>query len=306
MAGLLSKIKSEAKKTGANKGKFLFVKEGEKKRIRFLQDLDDGMEVVFHDSFELGINQPCQEIFNRECECCNDDSLRTRSQYVWCVWDYDAKEVKLFMFPMNNCSPIPAIVALMETYGTITDRDYVVSVSGKQQNKSYSVIPMDKAKFRNEKAKPFSTKNILSIIDKAYPPTGGVKESDADEDDENDSEYSDMTAKELYALCDDRGIDVKPKMKPSYYIAKLEAWDEEHADEEEAEDDDWEDEEDDEAIDYSEMSAKELFNLCKERKIECAPKKPAKYYITLLEEYDSAHEDWGDEEDEEEDDWEDE
>lgn len=300
MAGLLSKIKSEAKKTGANKGKFLFVKEGEKKRIRFLQDLDDGMEVVFHDSFELGINQPCQELFNRECECCDDDSLRTRSQYVWCVWDYDAKEVKLFMFPMNNCSPIPAIVALMETYGTITDRDYVVSVSGKQQNKSYSVIPMDKAKFRNEKAKPFSTKNILSIIDKAYPPSGGAKPESNEEDDDTELDYSDMSAKELYKLCEERDIEVEPKMKASYYISKLEEYDEEQ----ETEEDDWEEEDDDAAIDYSEMSAKELFNLCKERKIECAPKKPAKYYITLLEEYDAAHEDWEDDEEDEDDDWE--
>lgn len=292
MAGLLNKIKNEAKKTGANKGKFLFVKEGEKKRIRFLQDLDDGMEVVFHDSFELGINQPCQEIFNRDCECCDDDSLRTRSQYVWCVWDYDAKEVKLFMFPMNNCSPIPAIVALMETYGTITDRDYVVSVTGKQQNKSYNVIPMDKAKFRNEKAKPFSTKNILSIIDKAYPPTGGSNSTDEDEE----LEYSEMTAKELYKLCEERDIEVEPKMKAKYYIEKLEEYDEEQ----EAEEDEWEEDDEDE-IDYSEMSAKELYTLCKERKIECAPKKPAKYYINLLEEYDSAHDDWEeDDEDEEE------
>ena len=299
MAGLLSKIKSEAKKTGANKGKFLFVKEGEKKRIRFLQDLDDGMEIKFHDSFELGINQPCQELFNRECECCDDDSLRTRSQYAWCVWDYDAKEVKLFMYPMNNCSPIPAIVALMETYGTITDRDYVVSVSGKQQNKSYSVIPMDKAKFRNEKAKPFSTKNILSIIDKAYPPAGGSKASGKDDDDEEEIDYSEMTAKELYKLCEERDIEVEPKMKAKYYIEKLEEYDEEQ----EAEEEDWE--EDEEGIDYSEMTAKELFALCKERKIECAPKKPAKYYITLLEEYDSAHEDWEDEDEEDEDDeWE--
>lgn len=291
MAGLLNKIKNEAKKTGANKGKFLFVKEGEKKRVRFLQDLDDGMEIKFHDSYELGINQPCQEIFNRDCECCDDDSLRTRSQYAWCVWDYDAKEVKLFMFPMNNCSPIPAIVALMETYGTITDRDYVISVSGKQQNKSYSVIPMDKAKFRNEKAKPFSTKNILSIIDKAYPPTGGAKDDSDEEDEEKD--YSEMTAKELYRLCEDRDIEVEPKMKASYYISKLEEYDEEQ----EAEDDE------EDAIDYYDMTAKELYALCKERKVECAPKKPAKYYITLLEEYDSAHEDWEDEDEDE--DWED-
>ena len=53
------------------------------------------------------------------------------------------------------------------------------------------------------------------------------------------------------------------------------------------------------------MSAKELYNLCKERDIDVQPKKPEKYYIRLLEEYDDAHEDWEDDSDEDdEDDWE--
>ena len=52
------------------------------------------------------------------------------------------------------------------------------------------------------------------------------------------------------------------------------------------------------------MSPKELFKLCKERKIKDAvPKKPKKFYINLLEEYDSAQDDWGDEDDDDE--WED-
>ena len=54
------------------------------------------------------------------------------------------------------------------------------------------------------------------------------------------------------------------------------------------------------------MSAKELYKLCKERDIKVAPKKPAKYYINQLEEYDAAQEDWEDEEDEDNDEWEDE
>ena len=54
------------------------------------------------------------------------------------------------------------------------------------------------------------------------------------------------------------------------------------------------------------MSAKELYKLCKERDIKVAPKKPAKYYIDQLEEYDAAQEDWEDEEVEDNDEWEDE
>ena len=52
------------------------------------------------------------------------------------------------------------------------------------------------------------------------------------------------------------------------------------------------------------MTPKELYKLCKERDIEAAPKKNARYYMNLLEEWDKAQEDWDDEEDEDaEGDW---
>lgn len=273
--GLLDKIKSDVAKSGSNKGKFIYFREGQKVRIRFLNDMDDGMEVKFHDSFERGINVPCQELFGRNCAYCEDDDLRTRSQYVWSVYDYESKEVKLFMFAVNNCSPIPALMAMYETYGTLTDRDYVITVTGKQQNKTFSVVPMDKNKFRNEKAKPYSEKSILKMLDKAFPADDSGEDEDEDEDEK-------PMKKKL----------VKEKAKPK---------------KSEPDEDEWDDEDTDAEQDYSEMSPKELFKLCKDRDIDCVPKKPAKYYINLLEEYDAAQEDWGDEEDVEDDEeeWED-
>ena len=265
--GLVDKIKADVKKSGQNKGKFTYFREGQKVRIRFLTDMDDGMEVTFHDSFEKGINVPCQEAFGRKCQFCDDETLRTRSQYIWSVYNYETKEVQLFMFPVNNCSPIPALMAMYENYGTITDRDYVISVSGKQQNKTFSVVPMDKVKFRNDKVKAYSEKAILKMLDKAFP-------CDSVEEDEDEEDIRSTSSK------------------------KAEKYEEEDT----YEDDVWEDEEND-TVDYSEMSPKELYKLCKERGIEVAPKKPAKYYINQLEEYDAAQEDWGSEE---EDEWEDE
>ena len=277
--GLVDKIKADVKKSGQNKGKFIYFREGNKVRVRFLTDMDDGMEVTFHDSFERSINAPCQEHFGRSCPYCDDESLRTRSQYIWSVYNYDTKEVQLFMFPVNNCTPIPALMAMYENYGTITDRDYIISVSGKQQNKTFSVVPMDKVKFRNEKAKPYSEKSILKMLDKAFPC------------DDNDEEEEDETSK---------------KRAPKSTSGKKSRKDEPEEDEDDDDydtDEDWEDNEDEDTPDYSEMSAKELYQLCKEREIKVAPKKPAKYYINQLEEYDKAHEDWEDEDDE---DWEDE
>ncbi len=279
--GLLDNIKKDAKKSGQSKGKFIYFREGQKQRIRFLQDMDEGQEIVWHDSYEQGINVPCQEHFGKNCPYCEDDSLRTRSQYAWSVWNYETNEVQVFMFPVNNCSPLPALVALYETYGTLTDRDYVISVSGKQQNKSFSVVPMDKAKFRNGKAKPFSEQALLKMIDKAWP-----AEDTGDEDDEDEAPKKKRGPKKSGG---------KTKTKKSYD-------EDEDEDEDDYSDEDFDDEDEDED-EYEDMSPKELFNLCKKRKLDAAPKKSAKYYINILREADKAEDDWGDDDDEE-DDWE--
>ena len=284
MSGLIGKMKDDVKRSGANKGKILYVRDGSKVRVRFLQELDDGLEVVMHDSFEKGINVICQEQLGKHCDYCEMDGLRTRSNYVWSVWDYDSNEVKLMMYAVNNCSPIPALLALNETYGTITDRDYVISVHGKQQNKQFSVVPLDKVKFRNEKAKPMTEKAIWNVLSKAFP----VDDAGEDDDEEEDYEEEEKAIKKASSK-------EKVAKKTS---AKNQAV------EDDEDDTDW-GEEEDEAPDYSEMTAKELYIECKNRKIECKSKMPAKYYINLLEEDDKANEDWGDE-DEDDAPWEDE
>ena len=265
--GLLDKIKQESKKSGQSKGKFIYFRENEKKRIRFLQDMDEGMEIVFHDNFEKGVNVPCQEIFGKSCPYCEDEDLRTRSLFAWSVFDYDANEVKILMQAVNNCTSIPAFMSMYENYGTLTDRDYIVNKTGKQQNTSFSVVPMDKNKFRNDKAKALSNKSLLKFLNQAFP-------DDNQDDEDDDEDYSPNKYK---------------ANKKSYSKSKPEP-----------QEDDWDDEET--GNDYDDMSPRELFNLCKERGIECKPKKPANYYINLLEEDDNAHDDWDDEED----DWEDE
>ena len=275
----IDKIKADVKKGGQNKRKFTYFKEGQKQRIRFLQDMDEGMEIPFHDSYELGINVPCQELFDRECPYCDDESLRTRNQYVWSVYNYEAKEVQLFMYAVNTCTPIPALMAMYENYGTLTDRDYVISVTGKAQNKTYSVVPMDKVKFRNAKAKPYSNKAVLQMIDKAYP----CEETEDEEEDE--------------AL---KRKKKKATKKPAKKVVEEPEEENDYDSEEE-----WDEEEESEN-DYSSMTPLKLYKLCKEREIEAEKKKPAKYYINLLEEYDNAQEEWGEEDEDSEDEWEEE
>lgn len=253
--GLVDDIKNQVKKSGTNKGKFLYFKSGTKVRVRFLDDMDEGHKVRFHDSYAAGINVPCQEEFGHECPYCDDDELRTRDQYAWSVWDYDAKEVKILMAPVNQCSPVPALVSMYEAYGTLCDRDYVITKSGQQQSTTFSVVPMDKAKFRNDKAKPLSEQKFLQLLDKAFPCDDNNDDDDEpkkkskkrpepkDEEWEDDEEkgYEDMSAKELYKLCKSRDIDVETRKPAKYYITKLEEADEEETDDwdDEEEDDDW-------------------------------------------------------------------
>ena len=129
---------------------------------------------------------------------------------------------------------------------------------------------MDKAKFRNQKAKPFSEKKMLEILLKAWP----YPNCDGDDDD-----YDDEPVKKHRKKVDE------PDDDQSDY------------------DDSWDD---DEKPDYSEMSPIELFKLCKERNIDAMKRKPQKYYVNILEEDDKANDDWGSDDDDDDDEWEDE
>lgn len=303
---IVNDIKNQVKKSGTNKQKFMYFKSGTKARIRFLDDMEDGIKVLFHDSYTEGINTPCQETFGRVCKYCNNEDLRHRDLYAWSVWDHEAKEVKLLMAPVNSFSPVPSLVAMYETYGTLLDRDYVIQKNGQGTNSSFSVIPMDKSKFINKKAKPFTKSKVLSLIDKGF--------SEENEEDETDiplkskkrkttkpsaSDYDEYTPRELYEECIARGIDATKKKPARYYIKFLEEDDMEMAAEEEAED---------EEIDYDEMTTKELYKLCIDKGIKVRPKKARSEYLELLEELEEENEDeeddWEDEEEDEEDDWE--
>lgn len=259
---LLGKIKDGIQKSGTSKSKILFVKKDSKVRVRMLQEIEGGTTVTIHDSFEQGINAVCREHFGEECPYCEREDLRHREAFVWSVWDHDAKEVKLFVGYANNFSPLPALIAMAEAYGNWTDRDYVINRTGSQTNTSYGVVPMDKARFKNSKAKPFSSKETLKVLGEAFPVNeedevkskkkGGKKkppkqeepEDDDDYEDDETSEYEDMSPRELYRECLERGIEAKKKQKAAYYIELLEADDEE--DDYDDDEDEWDDEDEDE------------------------------------------------------------
>lgn len=274
---LLDEIKSAAKEQGGDRAKIMYWKDGDKKRIRFLNDLEDGIKVVFHNSFKDGINVLCQKMLGKECPYCNDERVKEKKQFAWSVYDYDSEDVKIFMFTSSSkCSPVLNLASLYEDYGTLTDRDYNIKREGKGLETNYSVIPLDKKKFLDSKAKPYTKKSLLAILDKAYPADEetGVKSNKNNNDEEEVISDGDLPF----------------NSKPSKTAVKVK----EISDDEieiSADDDDEEIK-----IDYSEMSAKELYKLCCKRGIIVEPKRPAKLYIEELEKWDNQQDDWGEDE----------
>lgn len=126
----------------------------------------------------------------------------------------------------------------------------------------------------------------------------------------NDTDYDNMNNAQMYKLLGEMGKrkDCKNEFGDLSHDSMLKylkkygsggaAAEEEDADEDE-----------DEAVDYSTMKAPELYKLCKQRKIKAEQKKPAKYYIALLEKADAEaaqaedeaedDEDWDDEDEDE-------
>lgn len=144
----------------------------------------------------------------------------------------------------------------------------------------------------------------------------GVEESDVDEDEEieateeaeetGDQDLSEMTSKQLYALCVKRGIKAKKYgVNKQYYLELLNSDGEADEEAEEAEEAEAEEEAADE-VDYESMKAPELYSLCKKRGIKVQPKQKAAVYIKALkaadaeveEDTDAEDDNWDDEEEE--------
>ena len=69
------------------------------------------------------------------------------------------------------------------------------------------------------------TKNGIAVYfdepEVEEPVEAPTEEPEADEEQNNDVDYSNMKAKELYDLCVEKGIEVEAKKSKEYYIEKL-------------------------------------------------------------------------------------
>jgi len=201
MGKLIKKMKEQIKKTGERRKNIFYLSDGKKKRVRFLDDLEDAIEVPFHDKWGELQPLPCLKIYGKKCGFCKIEDVRTKTNYIWNVYDYKDGKTSLFMFKAHEITPIPKLIAMYENYGTLLDRDYVVSRSGERFDTSYQVVPLDKKKFA-KKTKKFTRQAILKILWLAHNVEAQMEDLGSVGDDEEELDIEEEEAEDLEDLED--------------------------------------------------------------------------------------------------------
>lgn len=183
---LIEKMKERIKNSGTSRKEVFYVAADAKKRIRFLQELDDGYEFKFHTHWNRGVNALCAEVYGGDCPYCadTDEEMKEYTQYAWSVWDYDDNAVRILIYKATGISPVPQLIEFAEEYGTICDRDYTIKKIGKGISGNITVIPSEITKFRNNKAKPFTYKQVVKLLKEAFP----INQEDLDNDNSDDED----------------------------------------------------------------------------------------------------------------------
>ena len=181
---LIAEMKAKIAASGTSKKEILYFGKDSVKRVRFLQELDTGYVFEFHYDWAANILELCKDPEDHEnCPLC-EQGIKIYENFAWSVWDYDSNSVRILLFKANGISPIPSFIEMYEEFGTIMDRDYKIKKVGQGQGGSFVVTPLDKERFNNKKAKPFTKKQMQEILDKAY----AKQEVEDDEDEEEDEE----------------------------------------------------------------------------------------------------------------------
>lgn len=189
-SNIVKKLKESIQRSGGSKSKFIKVAPDKKIRIRFLEEMESGREFTFHNNYEAGIDAICRTHYGEDCPLCEAE-VYAEKRWAWSVWDVDSKEVKVFLWKATSKSPVAQFLSCYETYETILDRDYVLARKGSMLETTYQVMPMDKSKFRNEKAKPYSESGLLKLLNSAF----AIKDFDLDDDEDDEIEEETPTKK---------------------------------------------------------------------------------------------------------------
>lgn len=195
----IQKLKQQIAQSGQSKKGFWFVKEGSKRRIRFLKgtpkdvgtDLEKGVTIPWHSKWEGQknvVDSPCLSLYGKQCPFCDMEEVKVRERFAWSIYDYEAKEVQIFLFYANRNSPITHLATCYEEWGTIVDRDLTIARNGSGTDTTYTVMPGSPSKFRFD-ASPFRERKILDMVWKAFGQGDLEDYPDEGEDDTEEEDY---------------------------------------------------------------------------------------------------------------------
>lgn len=168
MAGsIVDRIRATVENSGSARKEIFFQKANSKKRVRFLQEIDEAISIVFHDKYGTMQPTPCAAHFGQVCKYCGDSEIKAREKYALTIYNYDDRQVQVFLHYANRNSPLPALVSMLDNYSTIMDRDYIIQRIGERTDTQYALIPQDRAPFK-AKEKALSRKQILKLVFEAF------------------------------------------------------------------------------------------------------------------------------------------
>ena len=228
---VLDAIKREINKSnnGAFRNFFRIRESGAKVRVRFLQNFEDCTQIVFHDKWNA-FNHPCLEQYGKDCPNCNNPEARTNTLYCWNVYNYESKQVELFLYKANKATPIFSLMSLYEVLGDITQQDIVVQRNGTGTSTTYQCTAVPKTSKFDKNVKIFSEKKILALCLEAFNRI--TDESDSDDDDDEEETVN------------TRRITKSPAKKKSKSVL-IEDDDDDDFDDDDFDDDDFDDDDDD-------------------------------------------------------------
>jgi hypothetical protein len=187
---IVEHIRQKMKEGGGSSNmppELFFVPKDGKKRIRFLSEFNEAIEVVMHGKYGVMMPQPCLEYYGMECPF-HGRKWNTTTQYAWTVYDYESKQKKVFMSTLTQYSAMDDLMAIWDEskdkFGnkTIKDRDIVIRRSGGDKA-AYRARDKGPSEFDGEFSKPFSEKKVRAILQGLIAFKTEPKDDDDDEDD---------------------------------------------------------------------------------------------------------------------------
>ena len=240
---MVERIKNNIARSGKGIRNFIRVRGGSKVKVRFISDFDEAIQVREHDKWGKLGPTPCLKFhFKKECEFCKVSDVRTRDLFAWTVYDYINKEKKILKFTATTNSVVNQFLSAYDTYGTLLDRDFVISRRGTRLDTVYTAMPLDKRKFK-KKIKPFTEDEI---IEKCIEFSGEIEYDEIEDlpEFDEDVEFGDIEENEEEE--EDLEDDDEEDEDLNEDEDEEDETDEDNDEEDEDEDEDFEDEDDEE------------------------------------------------------------